>query len=134
MSVNPRPTPSTGDSSAAPSPAKTSGLRDVFALPDFRKLWLAQFVSIFGDFLALFGVISLITFRMHGTAVQVTAVTIAYILPLAVISPVAGVFVDHWNVKRLMIASDLIRAALIVLLVFVRDVTQICVIFAALSV
>src|SRR5947209_5702090 len=100
----------------------------------FRTLWLAQFVSIFGDFLALFGVISLITFRMHGTAVQVTAVTIAYILPLAVISPVAGVFVDHWNVKRLMIASDLIRAALIVLLVFVRDVAQICAIFAALSV
>jgi len=100
----------------------------------FRTLWLAQFVSIFGDFLALFGVISLITFRMHGTAVQVTAVTIAYILPLAVISPVAGVFVDHWNVKRLMIASDLIRAALIELLVFVRDVAQICAIFAALSV
>ena len=99
----------------------------------FRTLWLAQFVSIFGDFLALFGVISLITFRMHGTAVQVTAVTIAYILPLALISPVAGVFVDHWNVKRLMIASDLIRGALIILLVFVRDVTQICVIFAALS-
>src|SRR5690242_2665955 len=84
----------------------------------FRTLWLAQLVSIFGDFLALFGVISLITFRLHGTAVQVTAVTIAYILPLAVISPVAGVFVDHWNVKRVMIASDLIRAALIVLLVF----------------
>src|SRR5689334_17274115 len=99
----------------------------------FRTLWLAQFVSIFGDFLALFGVISLITFRMHGTAVQVTAVTIAYILPLAVISPVAGVFVDHWNVKRVMIASDLIRAALIVLLVFVRDVAQICAIFACLS-
>jgi hypothetical protein len=43
------------------------------------------------------------------------------------------VFVDHWNVKWLMIATDLIRAALILLLVFVRDVTQICVIFAALS-
>lgn len=99
----------------------------------FRTLWLAQFVSIFGDFVALFGVISLITFRLHGTAVQVTAVTIAYILPLAVISPVAGVFVDHWNVKRVMIGSDLIRAVLIVLLVFVRDVAQICAIFAGLS-
>jgi len=99
----------------------------------FRTLWLAQFVSIFGDFLALFGVISLITFRMHGTAVQVTAVSIAYIVPLALISPVAGVFVDHWNVKRLMIASDLIRAVLIMLLLFARDVAQICVIFAALS-
>ena len=28
-----------------------------FLLPSFRKLWVAQFVSIFGDFLALFGVI-----------------------------------------------------------------------------
>lgn len=119
---------------AAPSPTPTPKPQAILKFRPFRTLWLAQFVSIFGDFLALFGVISLITFRMHGTAVQVTAVTIAYILPLAVISPVAGVFVDHWNVKRLMIASDLIRAALIVLLVFVRDVTQICVIFASLSV
>src|SRR5450432_213243 len=99
----------------------------------FRTLWLAQFVSIFGDFLALFGVISLITFKLHGTAVQVTAVTIAYVLPLAIISPIAGVFVDHWNVKRVMIASDIIRAVLITLLVFVTDVGQICVIFAILS-
>jgi DHA3 family macrolide efflux protein-like MFS transporter len=99
----------------------------------FRTLWLAQFVSIFGDFLALFGVISLITFKLHGTAVQVTAVTISYVLPLAVISPIAGVFVDHWDVKRVMIASDIIRAVLITLLVFVTDVGQICVIFAILS-
>ncbi len=118
----------TAASSPAPAP------QTILKHRPFRTLWLAQFVSIFGDFLALFGVISLITFRMHGTAVQVTAVTIAYILPLAVISPMAGVFVDHWNVKRVMIASDLIRGALIVLLVFVRDVTQICVIFASLSV
>jgi DHA3 family macrolide efflux protein-like MFS transporter len=99
----------------------------------FRTLWLAQFVSIFGDFLALFGVIALITFKLHGTAVQVTAVTIAYVLPLAIISPIAGVFVDHWNVKRVMIASDIIRAVLITALVFVTDVGQICVIFAILS-
>lgn len=99
----------------------------------FRTLWLAQFVSVFGDFLALFGVISLITFRWHGTPVEVTTVTMAFVLPMAVISPVAGVFVDHWNVKRLMIASDLIRAALILMLVFVHNVTQISAIFFVLS-
>lgn len=99
----------------------------------FRTLWLAQFVSVFGDFLALFGVISLITFRWHGTPVQVTTVTMAFVLPMAVISPIAGVFVDHWNVKRLMIASDLIRAALILMLVFVHNVSQISAIFLVLS-
>ncbi len=120
------------------SPAETISpkpytLKTILRFKPFRTLWLAQFVSVFGDFLALFGVISLITFRWHGTAVQVTTVTIAYILPLAIIGPVAGVFVDHWNVKRLMIASDLIRAALILMLVFVHDVTQISVIFLLMS-
>ena len=120
------------------SPAQTSSptpysLKTILRHKPFRTLWLAQFVSVFGDFLALFGVISLITFRWHGTAVQVTTVTIAYILPLAVIGPVAGVFVDHWNVKRLMIASDLIRAVLILMLIFVHDVTQISIIFLLMS-
>lgn len=108
-------------------------LKTILQYKPFRTLWLAQFVSVFGDFLALFGVISLITFRWHGTPLQVTTVTIAFVLPMAIISPVAGVFVDHWNVKRLMIASDLIRAALILGLVFARDVTQISAIFILLS-
>src|SRR5580765_7925087 len=108
-------------SSATTTPTPYT-LKTILKYKPFRTLWVAQFVSVFGDFLALFGVISLITFRWHGTALQVTAVIIAYMLPIAIISPVAGVFVDHWNVKRLMIASDLIRAGLILLLVFARDV------------
>jgi len=99
----------------------------------FRTLWMAQFVSVFGDFLALFGVISLITFHWHGTPVQVTMVMLSFMLPLAVVSPAAGVFVDRWNVKKLMIASDLIRALLIFGLVFATNVYQICAIFAVLS-
>ncbi len=117
----------------ATSPQAAPSLRTVWMQPDFRKLWLAQFVSIFGDFLALFGVISLITFRWHGNVMQVTWVTISYMLPLAFVGPVAGVFVDRWNVKRVMIASDLIRAVLALLLVWVTDVRQICLIFVALS-
>jgi len=119
---------------ASPAPTGAYTLKSLLKDRRFRTLWLAQFVSIFGDFLALFGVINLITFTMHGTAVQVTAVTIAYVLPLAVIGPVAGVLVDHWNPKLVMISSDLIRAALILALPFVHDVRQISVIFAVLSV
>src|SRR6516162_7218538 len=102
---------------ATAAPPKPN-LREVFVQPAFRTLWLAQFVSIFGDFLALFGVINFITFTLHGTAVQVTAVTIAYVAPLALIGPVAGVFVDHWNPKLVMIVSDSIRGLLVLLLVF----------------
>jgi MFS transporter, DHA3 family, macrolide efflux protein len=119
-------------SSPSASPP-TYTLKTILRHKPFRTLCVGQFVSIFGDFLAIFGVISYITFRLHGTAIQVTSVLIAYMLPVALISPVAGVFVDHWNVKRVMVASDLIRAALILLLVFVHNVGQISAIFVALA-
>jgi MFS family permease len=117
---------------SATSPAFT--LKTILQHKPFRTLWMAQFVSIFGDFLALFAIISFITFRLHGSAVQVTRVMILYMLPLAFITPVAGVFVDHWNVKRLMIASDLIRGGLIIGLVFAHSVGQISAILFTLSI
>ena len=106
----------------------------VFRLPGFRAVWIAQFVSVFGDFLALFGIISFITFRLHGTAVQVTTITIAYIIPLAIFGPFAGVLVDHFNVKRTMIASDLIRGCLALLFLVCSNVPQIAGVLLALSV
>src|SRR5437588_6452319 len=115
------------------TPATPFSLKDILRQKPFRRLWMAQFVSIFGDFLALFGVISLITFRWHGNAVQVTFVLVAYMLPFALVGPLAGVFVDRWNVKRVMIASDLTRAVLVLLAVVATDVRQICVIFAILG-
>lgn len=116
------------------SPPAALSLRQIFQYTPFRRLWLAQFVSIFGDFLALFAVISLITYRWHGNPVQVTTVSLAFVLPMAIMGPPAGVFVDRWNVKRVMIASDLIRGALVVLLLFVTSVPQIAAIFAVLSI
>lgn len=114
-----------------PQPSKPTS---VFRLPGFRAVWIAQFVSVFGDFLALFGIISFITFRLHGSAVQVTTITIAYILPLAIIGPFAGVLVDHFNVKRTMIASDLIRGCLALLFLVCSSVPQIAGVLLALSV
>jgi MFS family permease len=106
----------------------------ILRMPNFRTLWLAQFVSIFGDFLALFGIISFITFRLHGSPIQVTTVTVAYILPLAIFGPPTGVLVDHFDSRKTMIASDLIRGALILLLLVVHDVRQIAAVMFAISV
>src|SRR5256886_6733580 len=62
------------------------------------------------------------------TGVQTCALPI-----LAIVGPLAGVFVDRWNVKRTMIISDLIRAALILGLVFVTRLEQIYVLFFLVS-
>src|ERR1035438_638264 len=107
---------------ASPTPHLT--FRDVLKIRSVRLLWLAQLVSIFGDFLAIFAVFSLVTFQLHGTPTQVSMILVAYMLPLAIVSPLAGVYVDKWNVKWTMIASDLVRGVLVLVLVLDRKSTR----------
>ncbi|HTQ58390.1 MAG TPA: MFS transporter [Bryobacteraceae bacterium] len=115
------------------SPTPQLSFRDVLKIQSVRRLWLAQLISIFGDFLAIFAVFSFVTFKLHGTATQVSMILVAYLLPLAVVSPLAGVYVDKWNVKWTMISSDLIRGVLVLGLIFVHDLNAIYGIFFALS-
>jgi MFS transporter, DHA3 family, macrolide efflux protein len=77
---------------------------------------MAQGISIFGDYLAMFAVQAAIVFRMRGSARAVTIVLLVSLLPAIAIGPIAGVFADRWNPRRTMIASDGVRAALVLLL------------------
>lgn len=113
--------------------ASQLGMRDALAIPSFRKLWLATLVSLFGDFLALYAIFSEMTFRMHASARAITLVTVFFLLPLAFVGPVAGVFVDRWHPRRTMVVSDLARAVLAIGLVFARAPWHIYVVFLALS-
>jgi MFS family permease len=117
---------------AAALPAPLS-FRDVLRIPVMRRVWYAQVISLFGDFLALFAVIAVVSFRMHGTAAQLTGLQIAYMLPIVFVGPIAGVFVDRWPLKPTLIASDLIRAGLALLLIPATEVWHVYVVLAALS-
>jgi MFS family permease len=108
-------------------------MRQALAIPAFRKLWLGQLVSIFGDFLALYAVLSEMSFRMHASARAITLVSVSYLLPLALIGALAGVFVDRWNPKRTMVVSDLSRAALALGLVIAGVPWHIYLVFVAIS-
>ena len=81
-----------------------------------------------GDYIVAFAVQVAVVFRMHGTPADMAGVFIASLLPAAVLGPMAGVFADRWNPRGTMIASDAIRAVLIVLLAFAGNLPQIYVI------
>ncbi len=61
-------------------------------------------------------------------------VLVSFMAPMAIVSPLAGVFVDRWHLKRTMIASDLIRGVLVLSLVFVNDLYVIYAILFTMSV
>ncbi len=116
------------------TPVPSLSFRDILRIHAVRQLWIGQLVSVFGDFLAIYAVFAVVSFRMHGTATQVSGILIAYILPFTFISPVAGVFVDRWDVKRTMVASDLTRGGLVAMLPFAHNVWHIYIILFCISV
>ena len=97
------------------------------------RLWLAQSVSSLGDFIALFAIFAVVTFKLHGKPTQIAEVVVAFMIPMAIVSPLAGVLVDRSNVKRAMIASDIIRLFLAFALAFTSDLQSICILLASLS-
>src|ERR1700682_4593860 len=123
----------TATAPAAASPPAPMSYRDVLRIDVMRRVWYAQVVSLFGDFLALFAVIAVVSFRMHGTPSQLTGVQIAYMLPIVFVGPIAGVFVDRWPLKPTLVASDLIRAVLALLLIPATPLWHVYLVLAALS-
>jgi DHA3 family macrolide efflux protein-like MFS transporter len=107
--------------------------RQVLRNRSFLAIWLAQWVSSLGDWLALLALLSLVAFRRHGTPYQVSWVLIAYVLPVALVGPIAGVFVDRWSLKATMIVSSLVRAGLAVMLVLPGSLYALYALIFALS-
>jgi MFS transporter, DHA3 family, macrolide efflux protein len=132
--TNPATAASTPKPAIDPELPEPLSMREVLRISMLRRLWYAQIISVFGDFLALFAVITVLTFKLHANAQQITGVQIAYMLPIAVLGILAGVFVDRWPLKPTMISSDSIRAALCLLLIAAHQIWQFYAILAAISV
>jgi MFS family permease len=116
---------------AAPEPLS---MAEVLRVPVMRKLWIGQLISTFGDFLALFAVLNFFTFNLKLPADRMTTLQISFMLPVAILGIVAGVFVDRWPLKPTMVVSDMSRAVLCGLLWFAQTPNQFYLIFAVMSV
>lgn len=83
----------------------------------YFPLWLGQLISNFGDTLHYVALVVLI-FRLTGRGIGVAGLVAAEILPVLLLGPVAGVIIDRFSRKRVLIAADLVRAALALSLVW----------------
>jgi DHA3 family macrolide efflux protein-like MFS transporter len=137
IDANPTPAEESASGEAIPIPSPVPdplSLREVLAIAPLRRLWYAQTISVFGDFMALFAVITVMTFQLHGTPQQITGVQIAYLLPIAILGVISGVFVDRWPVKITLVASDFTRALLCLFLLRVHSVYGYYAVMASISV
>ena len=89
----------------------------VFKTPGFRLLFGAQVVSSMGDWTGLIAIL-LIAGKVSTAGTGIALVMVARMLPGFVLAPIAGVFVDRWNRKTVMVSCDIGRAGLLLVLPF----------------
>jgi dTMP kinase len=95
-------------------------------------LWLVQVVSATGDWLGFSAIILLAATLGGGAgAGAISLVMAARIVPGFFFGPLAGVLVDRWDRKKVMVSCDIGRAIVVVLLPFVSDIIGL--VFASLA-
>ena len=103
-----------------PRDRSAPGLRDVFALANYRRLFAARTVSQWGDIVQTV-TLALLVYELTGSGLGVAAVVGAEILPVLLLAPLAGALIDRLPRIRVMVAADLGRAALVALLAITQD-------------
>lgn len=98
---------------AATGPALSSrGVRPTLDLlrrnRDFRLLFFSSVVSLMGDWFSQVAVAGLVT-ELTGSEGAAAFVFAASVLPVFLMSPIAGVLADRLDRRTIMVASDLLR-------------------------
>ena len=82
----------------------------------FSAMWLGQVVSSLGDRVHQVALVYLVAGATNSSPLALGLVFAAMTLPTVVVGPLAGALVDRWDRKRVMVASDLIRAVIVCLI------------------
>jgi MFS family permease len=97
--------------------------------PAFRNLWCGQVVSELGDWLNTIAIYALIL-KLSNSGMAMAGAMMAKLLPIVMISPIAGVIVDRVSRKKLMIISDLLRCLVVMGFLLVEDQDALWLIYA----
>jgi DHA3 family macrolide efflux protein-like MFS transporter len=118
-------------SDAAAVPARISPTA-VFKKPDFVLMWLAQLVSTAGSALTDLAA-GIYVYSVTGSAFLVGVTLMATAIPSLVVGLIAGVFVDRWDRRKVMMASNLAQGVVVATIPFLLGV-NVALLFVAILV
>ncbi|HEX5940892.1 MAG TPA: MFS transporter, partial [Anaerolineales bacterium] len=80
--------------------------------PAFRSLWLAQVISLTGDWFNTIASVIIVN-RYAASGLAIGGLFLARALPPFLLGPVAGVVADRFDRRKVLILSDVLRAGIV---------------------
>jgi MFS family permease len=96
------------------------GALDVFRNRPFLLLWLSQLFTQIGANMVLYG-LTVIVLESTGSNTAVSVLILSFLVPAVVFSAVAGVYVDRLDKRLVLVGTNLLRAALFLVLFLAGD-------------
>lgn len=106
------------DATVTTPTAQPMGVRDVLRIPSYRNLFAGQAISDIGDGITIL-LLLLVIMELTGSMTALALMAIAEAVPHFTVGLVAGVYVDRWNRRTVMLAADLLRAGIVLSFAFV---------------
>lgn len=96
--------------------AALTNLRAVLAVRDFRRLFSVRLVGQFGDGLLQAALATFVLFspERQPTAASVAGAFAVLFLPYSLVGPFAGVFLDEWRRRQVLVYANLLRGVLVI--------------------
>ncbi len=87
--------------------------REVLRNRNFFFLWIGQIISQLGDRLDQMALIAFVYSRSPGSTIEIAKLLSFTIIPVFLIGPIAGAYVDRWDRRLTMSICDFLRAVLV---------------------
>lgn len=97
--------------------------------PEYTKLWLAQVISLTGDWFNTIVLIGLVTQYSGNSALAISLFLTLRVLPPLVLGPFAGVLLDRFNRKHILMWSNILRAIIVPFYLFANGPETIWIIY-----
>ena len=85
---------------------------------DFLRFWFAQLFSQLGDRVYQMALVGLMAVRHPGSVMEMTNLISFTIIPVFIVGPIAGVYIDRWDRRTTLFICDFIRGLLILFAAF----------------
>src|SRR5687767_1307664 len=87
---------------------------------NFGLLWFGGLISVAGDWV-LFAALPFFVYQRTGSTLATAGMIVAELVPHVVLGTVAGVFVDRWDRRAILVVTNVAQAVTVAVLILVAE-------------